>query len=646
MRFSRSIAVAAGIAAAFTFAGSPARAAEERAAAPLRVLNFKDGDTIAYPVPLLRGAIDAEAVAPLRVVNTSSDRPTRDLPALVHEGKFKALTELVPGPNRLLLRAGAHELALTLDFRPQANPRVVRVFYLTDSGGDTTYQTTIDGDPRDFAAKLDTAFKLFQCFTAETLNDAGMGRATFNLEFTADGRVDVHVHKGERTAEAYYALEDGAWWSCMYEEIRRALPHAAAKNVAIAAYTRFDPATRRVRGHTALGGGDFALFGGGSIFTWPSNLADVFRAFGDARPVDGDRVHDDSAGRGTFWGLAATTMGAALHETGHTLDLPHSRDPFDIMSRGFDHFNRFFTFVEPPPRDGGRPRAIDPAEAARFAPHNATALRAHRWLALENRAFRDADGPRIAYSEEPEGLRVSAPNGLRFLGIDAGGDTADHRAFWDGDAPKEFFLPAAEILGGASSNAHFRVTDSEGLMAAANWASLSPARDFVRAWRFSPTTHQWNATDAFLPLDAAALSAIETAAAARPLQTSRASFVDFAQALPERTNSVAAYAFRIVRSDRARKVKILAGSDDALRVWLNGALVINALALRPADPDQDSALVELAAGENRLLVEVSQADGGWGLYLRIEDERGRKLALADDGMLRPLERRRGGAGRR
>jgi hypothetical protein len=33
-------------------------------------------------------------------------------------------------------------------------------------------------------------------------------------------------------------------------------------------------------------------------------------------------------------------------------------------------------------------------------------------------------------------------------------------------------------------------------------------------------------------------------------------------------------------------------------------------------------------------VEVGQAGGGWGLMLRITDDKGNKLELTDDGMLR------------
>jgi hypothetical protein len=44
-----------------------------------------------------------------------------------------------------------------------------------------------------------------------------------------------------------------------------------------------------------------------------------------------------------------------------------------------------------------------------------------------------------------------------------------------------------------------------------------------------------------------------------------------------------------------------------------------------------SAAAEPHAGENTLIAEVSQGNGGWGLCLRIEDENGGKLQLKSDG---------------
>jgi hypothetical protein len=288
----------------------------------------------------------------------------------------------------------------------------------------------------------------------------------------------VHVVRGDLPAEGYYRMEDGAWWDHTYREIKRKFPEPRTKKLAIPAYTRFDPETKRVRGHTALGGGSLALFGGGSLFSWPSGLKDVFRAFGDARPVDGTRVHDDSAGRGTFWGLASTTMGAALHELGHTFGLPHSSDEFDIMSRGFDRFNRAFTFVEPPASDRSEAKVFLPGRVAYWAPHSATALRASRWFALDDRDWKDSGGPRISLSTSPPGIRVEAANGLRFLGIDADGEAIDHREFWRAGPQRVLVVPRAEILKGDPGKAYFRAVDDQGIEAGESWADLAPHRKY------------------------------------------------------------------------------------------------------------------------------------------------------------------------
>ena len=57
-----------------------------------------------------------------------------------------------------------------------------------------------------------------------------------------------------------------------------------------------------------------------------------------------------------------------------------------------------------------------------------------------------------------------------------------------------------------------------------------------------------------------------------------------------------------------------------------------AMALHPGST-RDAVL---KAGENSLLVEVSQTFGMWGLYLRFEDEAGQPLRLTDEGSLEPI----------
>jgi hypothetical protein len=169
----------------FGCAESPMAAVTQAATRPAKakrpaisLTNYTNGTTIRYPVPLIRGKLaDANATS-IKVINTSSNRNTRQMEGLAYEGNFKVLTELVPGNNKLIIRAGRGELALTLNYKPQTNPYVVRVFYLTDKIGNTEYQTPIENDLQDYRGKLETAMKLMQTFCAERMNDLGFGRVS------------------------------------------------------------------------------------------------------------------------------------------------------------------------------------------------------------------------------------------------------------------------------------------------------------------------------------------------------------------------------------------------------------------------------------------------------------------------------------
>jgi len=173
----------------------------ETAPAAIVVTIYTDGEQVRHPVLLLRGTLPADA-RDVVATNESSQRDTRVLRGTPHDGRFLALAELVPGEHRLVVRAGAHARSLRLTWLPPTNRHVVRCIYLTDSTGDTAYHTQDRGAAQDFAGRLDAAMKLLQCFTAERMHDLGFGRVTFPLELDGDGRVVVHVLKGDRPAAA------------------------------------------------------------------------------------------------------------------------------------------------------------------------------------------------------------------------------------------------------------------------------------------------------------------------------------------------------------------------------------------------------------------------------------------------------------
>ena len=605
----------------------------------ISVTNYTNGTTIRYPVPLLRGTLaDANATS-VRIINTSSNRVARQMNGLAYEGNFKVLTELVPGGNKLIIRAGNHEVSLALNYEPQTNPYIVRVFYLTDKKGNTEYQTPIENDPQDYRGKLDTAMKLMQTFCAERMNDMGFGRVTFNLEFDDDGRVVVHKLRAEEGAEHYHRMDGLKLWSYTGRLISRNLPYSKAKNLVIPAFTRFDPNAGKAYAHTALGGGTLALFGGGNLFTWPSSLSDAQNAFMDTRIIDTKKFFSDSVGRHTFWATASTTIGAALHELGHTFELPHSRHNQDIMTRGFDRFNRVFTLIEPPHAGRKDSYEFNESEIAFWAGPSAAWLKFNRWFALDEKDYSEQNRTTITLEKDSGNILVTSAHGIGNIVLADKGDAYTHVPMdYNQPAPLRVDVPVAmfvkHLIG---EHPAIRVIDTQGLSTVVTLRELMPW-SFVRSWRFSPFTVPWDDPKSFVPVDSKRLKAIAASAASAGLSKSETAYVDFLPHFPpERHRNVAAYAVRTFTSDKARDVRIFTGSDDALRVWLNGKLVTQALELRAASMDSESNSAKIHAGENTLIVEVSQGAGGWGLYLRIEDQKGNDLALTEDGKVVTIE---------
>jgi hypothetical protein len=80
-----------------------------------------------------------------------------------------------------------------------------------------------------------------------------------------------------------------------------------------------------------------------------------------------------------------------------------------------------------------------------------------------------------------------------------------------------------------------------------------------------------------------------------------------------------AYGLVFVFAPEETETYLLAGSDDGIRVWLNGDLVLSVPVYRAAVPDEDTVKVRLRKGWNTCLVKDLQGEGGWGFYIRFAD---------------------------
>jgi hypothetical protein len=90
----------------------------------------------------------------------------------------------------------------------------------------------------------------------------------------------------------------------------------------------------------------------------------------------------------------------------------------------------------------------------------------------------------------------------------------------------------------------------------------------------------------------------------------------------------ATYLYRTIHADEERSVRVLLGSDDAVRVFLNGELVHESRAARVAAPGEDRFDVRLSAGENRLLVKVVNFGGEHAFAFELDTETADRMPSA------------------
>jgi hypothetical protein len=97
-----------------------------------------------------------------------------------------------------------------------------------------------------------------------------------------------------------------------------------------------------------------------------------------------------------------------------------------------------------------------------------------------------------------------------------------------------------------------------------------------------------------------------------------------------------ACAVAYIHSPAARRYSFSAGSDDSIRVRINGKEVWKKHAVRGAAADQDAFSADLKEGWNEVLLKAAHRDGPWGFYFRIIDpQRQLKFALKPDAPPKP-----------
>ena len=90
-------------------------------------------------------------------------------------------------------------------------------------------------------------------------------------------------------------------------------------------------------------------------------------------------------------------------------------------------------------------------------------------------------------------------------------------------------------------------------------------------------------------------------------------------------NDRVAYLRTQIESDEPQNALLEIGSDDGVKVWLNGQVVHANNAVRPNTPNQDKARIKLKQGVNTLLLKITQGGGEWTACCRVRSTDGKEL---------------------
>ncbi len=82
----------------------------------------------------------------------------------------------------------------------------------------------------------------------------------------------------------------------------------------------------------------------------------------------------------------------------------------------------------------------------------------------------------------------------------------------------------------------------------------------------------------------------------------------------------ATYAYRTIHVAYRQPMTLFLGSDDGIKVWVNGKLVHQNILVRIVAPNQDRVPIVLEPGENRILLKIVNLQGGYGFYFSTKEK--------------------------
>lgn len=316
----------------------------------INLLNVNHCENLPIPLYLLKGTI-SNPCSCAKIILTSDHTIEYSCSYCPNTGNFKVLLDglTIDGQNHLTISYCSASVEFTLIYEPPVNVQfTVQVLYIVCKNHDGCFQSpSTENSVNDACARLTIGIKLIQTLYSDKLVEQGFGRKSFQVTsncspFYSELPVDDAKRMDQNSLWNHFAREvltkDSGTLGC--KKFIGFIGCTEYLGIFDGNYTHANIKSKTVA-NAALGGGDFALFGTGCLYTWPATIRDVMKCFESTEAVDAMNYLDDSNSRRTFGGCFATTLGSVCHEVGHIFDLGHNEN--GIMGNGFDFVNRFFT---------------------------------------------------------------------------------------------------------------------------------------------------------------------------------------------------------------------------------------------------------------------------------------------------------------
>lgn len=345
----------------------------------IELFNLQENEKLVSPCITIHGSCSKSAANAQNIQVQHPQLPTLNFP--INAKFFKATIILTPGENKLTFVTDTNAVkTVTCFYTPQTQNKPVHLCLLVAKDSPLRFDSPASQIKREGGNGIDLAIKklrigarLMQAFTDEQMLRNGLGRRTipFLEEYTKDtefrncnemrNNVKVHVITVDKTTKEIRdhdvaqqnskGKNTGALFGWAMDTLKNyggpfAPEHKPAQAACIFLDSHWDG--KLITGHAALGGGDdrikLAIFGSHGIYSWPTCMEDIVPYFLDSTKTSLKEVGNDCNECGSHWECLTVTLGAFMHEVGHSLGSPHQVN--GVMLRDYTRLNRSFLTKE------------------------------------------------------------------------------------------------------------------------------------------------------------------------------------------------------------------------------------------------------------------------------------------------------------